>query len=98
MIENLTLGEIVATISVVALLVGWIRSALKPIQEFNKRIDNIEQHQDNDNKRLNKLEDDTHMILKTCLVLIKHGEDNNHTGELEETENELTEYLIKRKL
>lgn len=96
MLENITLGEIIATASVIALLVGWIRSALKPIQNFNKRIDDIEKHQDNDNKRLNKLEEDTHMILKATLVLVKHGEDNNHTGELSEIEDEITNYLVKR--
>lgn len=95
-IEEITLGQIVTTLAFLALLIAYIKAALKPLKDFTKRIDSIEKHQDNDNKRLNMLEEETHLILKATLVLVKHSEDNNHTGELANMESEITTFLVNK--
>lgn len=95
-LEQITLGELVTAAAFITLLVTYIKNALKPLNDFTKRIDDIEAHQDNDNKRLKQLEEETRLILKATLVLVKHGEDNNHTGELAQMEKNINEYLLNK--
>lgn len=96
MIENITLGQLSLGLGFIVGLVLIIKQALKPLTDFNKRVDKIEEHQDNDNKRLGKLENDTKQILLSVNTLLSHSIDNNHTNELKTRKNELDEYLIKR--
>lgn len=86
--------------SSIGAVIGW---AMKPIQKRNdetkkieERMDSVEQHLDNDNKRLNCLESDTKQILLSVNSLLSHSIDNNHTDALKERKAELDEYLIKR--
>lgn len=95
-IENWTFGAIVVSLAFIIGFVKNIKEVIKPISDFNKRVDKIEEHQDNDNKRLGKLENDTKQILLSVNALLSHSIDNNHTGELKTRKNELDEYLIKR--
>lgn len=95
-IQEITLGQLVTAIGFIIILVGYINQALKPLKDFTKRIDQIEQHQDNDNKRLNKLEQETHLILKATRVLVSHSVDNNHTGDLKKMQDEIDDYLVNK--
>lgn len=76
---------------------------LKPVKnyqvkqkEIDDRIKKIEEHQDNDNKKLKRLEDDTKQILLSVNALLNHSIDNNHNEQLKERKSELDAYLIKR--
>lgn len=96
MIDNITLGQLAVALAFIGGLIATIKQLTKPISDFNKRVDKIEQHQENDNQRLNQLENDTKQILLSVNALLLHGSDNNHTGELKQRQSELSEYLIKR--
>lgn len=96
MIEKLTLEEVSLGLAFLVGLVLMIKQALKPLTDFDSRVKKIEQHQDNDNKRLGKLENDTKQILLSVNTLLSHSIDSNHTSELKARKDELDEYLIKR--
>lgn len=95
-IESITIGQIVSFLAVLVVLWGYVKTLTKPVSDFKKRLDTIEAHQDNDNKRLNELKDDNKILLQSVLVLIRHSEDNNHTGELKETEDKIIKYLSSK--
>lgn len=96
MIENITLGEIIGAFGVITSLVLIYQKVTGPIKSFTKRVDDLEKHADNDNKRLKTIEEDNKMMLRSIRVLIAHSVDNNHTGELKETQKEIDEYLINK--
>ena len=102
-IENLSLGDIVAIFIVLQALgkgIDWFLTPLKKRHEKDKtvdeRIDSVEDKLDNDNKRLNMLEDDTKQILLSVNELLQHSIDGNHTDTLKQRKKEMDEYLIKR--
>lgn len=95
-IESITIGQIVSFLAVLVVLWGYVKTLTKPVADFKKRLDTIEAHQDNDNKRLNELKEDNKILLQSVLVLIRHSEDSNHTGELKETEDKIIKYLSSK--
>lgn len=97
MIEKLTLEEVSLGLAFLVGLVLMIKQALKPLTDFDSRVKKIEQHQDNDNKRLSRLEESNEQILFTVYALLNHSIDNNHNEEMQKRKNELDEYLIKRR-
>ena len=101
--ENMTLGQIATGLSFLMVLFGGLSYMLKPVKnyqdkqkEVDERIKKIEEHQDNDNKKLNRLEADTEQILLSVNALLNHSIDNNHNEQLKERKQELDQYLIKR--
>lgn len=94
--ENITLAEIVVAIGMIGTIITGIFKVAKPIVNLDKRITKIEEHQDNDNKRLAKLESDTKQILLSVSTLLSHSIDNNHIDKLKQRKNEMDEYLINR--
>jgi len=96
MIENITLGEIAVAIAFLVALFGGLAKALEPLKKFTHRMNKVEEHQDNDNERLNKLEMDTKQILLAVNALLGHAMDNNHNDEIASQKKKLDEYLIQR--
>lgn len=105
--EQITLGQLSGWITFVIVLVGGLGTMvgwfMKPIKnehdkdkKIEERVKSVEEHLDNDNKRLNMLESDTKQILLSVNTLLSHSIDNNHTNELKQRKSELDEYLIKR--
>lgn len=94
--DNITIGEIVVLIAGVTAITGFITKLTSPFTDLKTRIEKIEQHQDNDNKRLEELEKDTKMILKATRVLVAHSVSNNNTGELKRVQEEIDNYLINK--
>ena len=92
--ENLTLGQIVTAIAIITGLAGGIGYFAKPIFEMLKRLHKVEEHQDSDLKRLNKLENDTKEILKCMNVMLSHMVDGNDIDKLKKRKAELEAYLI----
>ena len=74
----------------------YLKNAIKPIKTFEDRVKSLEDHQDNDNKRLKQLEEDTRMILRATRVLVAHSATNNEKGELKKIQNDIDEYLINK--
>lgn len=94
--DNITMGEIVVLIAGVTAITSFITKLTSPFTELKTRIEKIETHQDNDNKRLEELEKDTKMILKATRVLVAHSVSNNNTGELKRVQEEIDNYLINK--
>lgn len=93
----LTINEIITACAVVVALVTYIKQAVEPVKKFNDRIDKIEEHQAKDLERIDDMEDCLHLLLKSNMALLAHGEDNNHTGELKAMKKEINDYLINIK-
>ena len=102
-IENITIGQIIAIIVAVQVLgqgVSWFLTPYRKRQEKDKtiadRIKEAEEHLDNDNKRLNTLENDTKQILLSVYALLEHSIDGNNTTDLKKRQKEMNEYIIGR--
>lgn len=94
--NDITLGDLLVLIAGLTTIVGFITRMTSPFTDLKKRMDKIEEHQNNDNERLKVLENDTKMILKATRVLVAHSVNNNSTGELKKVQNEMDEYLINK--
>lgn len=101
--QNWTLEEISVGVLFIVGLISGVSYLLKPVKEYNQKqrendakFKELDKHLDNDNKRLNRLEEDTKQILLSVNVLLQHSSDNNHTGELAKRQKELSDYLIQR--
>lgn len=95
-IENLTIGEISIALGFLVGLVAVLKQALKPLTDFEKRVKKIEEHQNNDNERLDQLEGDTKQIMLSVNALMQHSIDGNHTEELRKRKEAMDKYLIER--
>lgn len=71
---------------------GW----LQPVADNSERMDAMQKHLDNDNRRLNELEESNRLVLRGLNVLIEHETTGNHTAELEQVQADITSYLINR--
>ena len=94
--ENITLGQIAVALAFIVTLFTTLAKILAPVKDFAKRVDAVEEHLDNDNKRLNQLEGDTKQILLSVNTLLGHSIDNNHNDEMAKRKKELDNYLINR--
>lgn len=101
--ENITIGQIVAGFTVIMAVGAGIKYLLTPVANYNeqqKKInDTFRSHAeklDNDNQRLNTLENDTKQILLSVNALLSHSINGNDTTKLKERKEELDRYLIQR--
>lgn len=94
--ENITLGYVVSAIGIIGILLGAAAKVIKPVISLDKRIETIESNRDNDNERLNKLENDTKEIMLSINVMLSHFVDGNNTANLKARKQQMDEYLIKR--
>lgn len=94
--ENITLGYVVSAIGIIGILLGAAMKIIKPVISLGKRIETIESNRDNDNERLNKLENDTKEIMLSINVMLSHFVDGNNTANLKARKQQMDEYLIKR--
>lgn len=103
--QNITIGEIATAVGFIVTLsggigaiIGWILSPIKKQKDadalMDKRVEMVEEHLDNDNKRLNKLENDTKEILKCLNVMLSHMVNGNDIDKLKKRKAELEAYLI----
>ena len=66
----------------------------RPAEDRIKRLSEVETKLDNDNKRLKNLEEATRLSLKAQLAIIDHLTSGNHTAQLMEVNQEITDYLL----
>lgn len=83
-------------ISVFGNAVKTIRDWIAPVSSHVDRIDALELHLDNDNKRLNQLEESNKLLLRGINVLIDSKLDGNHIDELNQVKDDITHYLINK--
>ena len=101
--NNITIEQIVAGLGVIIALGGGIKYILSPVIKYNeqhklieKRFESNERKLDNDNNRLNTLENDTKQILLSVNALLSHSINGNDTAKLLQRKEELDKYMIER--
>lgn len=101
--ENITIEQIIAFFGVVMAIGGGLKYLLTPVIKYNEqqkdifaKFRNHDEKLDNDNTRLNMLENDTKQILLSVNALLSHSINGNDTTKLKERKEELDKYLIQR--
>lgn len=101
--NNITIEQIVAAFGVVIALGGGIKYILTPVIKYNEqqkaneqRFRKHDEKLDNDNARLNTLENDTKQILLSVNALLSHSINGNDTAKLVQRKEELDSYMIER--
>lgn len=84
-------------------VVKIIKAAKAPNQEQNDRLDHLEEWQsdvdrklNNDNKRLEAIENSDRVTQRALLALLSHGIDGNNTKQMQDARDELQSHLINR--
>ena len=73
-----------------------IKEAKQPSEDRLKRLEDVEEHLDNDNKRLKDLEKASRLSLKAQLAILDHLTTGNHTEQLKDVRLEIQNYLLGR--
>ena len=92
--------KVCAGFTAICVAVGWL---IKVIKAAAKPASDIKDKFDNDNKRIKKLEDESAYIMKAISILLRvdlamlgHMKTNNNTGQMEEAEKEIHDFLTER--
>ena len=72
------------------------KEATKPSEERVRRLEDVEEHLDNDNRRLKDLEEASRLNLRAQLVIIDHLTTGNHTDQLKGVKEDIQKYLINK--
>lgn len=73
-----------------------VKELKKPSDDLRNMVRNHEQKLNNDNERLNNIEEQNKMILQSMLVIINHEITGNGVENMKKTRDEIQEYLINR--
>lgn len=68
----------------------------KPRQDVYEQVEKNTEHLENDNKRLNELENSNKMILQCLLVILNHDITGNGIENMKKTRDELQDYLVNK--
>jgi hypothetical protein len=89
-------GAIITVGGAATIISKIIDKQKKPDKDRDAMIKKHSDQLDNDNKRLQKLEEDDRLILESLLALMSHELDGNHTDELRKVHDKLKEHLVTR--
>lgn len=107
-VQNITLGEIAAFVVFIGGLYLGVKQLKKELKEaitdmLKDQFESADKKFDNDNRRINDLEDQMKfmykaisLLLQDDLVILEHLRTNNSTGKMAEQEKLVQEFLIKR--
>lgn len=73
-----------------------VKELRKPNDDLRAKVEKHDQLLDNDNKRLQEVEESNQMILKSLLVIINHDITGNGIEKMKTARSDLEEYLINR--
>ena len=107
MIDTAVVISVCALISAIGGAIAYLNKLFKainqPYQETKERLNKIDLYLDNDNKRIQELQSMVkqntqafNMSIRNDLVILRHLESNNNTGEMEKTIKDLEDWLIDR--
>lgn len=107
-VQNITLGEIAAFVVFIGGLYLGVKQLKKELKEaitemLKDQFESADKKLDNDNRRINDLEDQMKfmykaisLLLQDDLAILEHLRTNNSTGKMAEQEQKVQEFLIKR--
>ena len=94
-------GAIVSVSAAVAVIIKVVQKAKAPektqnerINKLEKKVERFEQLFDNDNKRLQKLEEGNRVTQQAILALLSHALNGNDVDSLQKAKAKLEDYLI----
>jgi hypothetical protein len=93
------LETFLATLAIIGLIGGaWevIRKLILPAFNLSNRVSELDRRSVKDYKRLDEIERATNAMCKALVAILLHLEETNHTGDMKEAREELTNYLIER--
>lgn len=67
----------------------------REIKALERRVEQNEEKLANDYRSFQDQHETNKLILKSLLPMLRHMQDNNHTGELRATAEEINEFLIE---
>lgn len=73
-----------------------VKELKKPNDNLRNDVDEHSRLLENDNRRLNDIEESNRMILQSLLVIINHEITGNGIEKMKDTRDKLQEYLIER--
>lgn len=68
----------------------------KQVDDHERKLEKHAEHLDNDNKRLNDMEQSNKLIMRGVMQLMTHEIDGNHVDQLEKVRDDMNQYLINR--
>lgn len=96
-------GGLAAIAGAIALIAKAINALKAPNKHQDERLTELEEKTkkhdgmlDNDNRRLNSLEEGRRMEHRALLALLKHGIDNNNIEAMKASTKEIQDYLISK--
>ena len=95
----ITSNQILGFCALVTALWGiWkiVKELKKPSDDLKKTVEKHDELLDNDNKRLQEIENSNQMILKCLLVIINHEVTGNGIDKMKEARDDLQEFLINK--
>lgn len=105
-IVSIFLGICAAIVSISAattVIIKLVQHAKAPDKKQNERLDELERKVkhfdslfDNDNKRLNELEEGNRVTQQALLALLSHSINGNDTDKLTKARDDLQTYLIEK--
>ena len=107
-IESITLGQIAAVIAFVVALYGGVKYLKKEVRDaitemLKSQFEDVDKKLDNDNRRINDLEDQMKfmykaisLLLQDDLAILEHLRTSNSTGKMAEQEKKVQDFLIQR--
>lgn len=94
-------GAIVSISAAVTILIKVVQKAKAPektqnerIERLEKKMEKVDQLFDNDNKRLQKLEEGNRVTQQAILALLSHALNGNDVDSLQKAKAKLEDYLI----
>lgn len=74
-----------------------LMNAANPITSIKKKVEKHDELLNNDNERLNSIENSNKMLCKSMLALLEHEITGNGIDKLKTTKSELQNFLIEKK-
>lgn len=108
MFEAITIGQVATFIAFVVALYTGVKYLKKELKEaitemLKDQFESVDDKQDNDNKRIKKLEDQMgfmykaiSLLLQDDIAILEHLRTNNATGKMADQEQKVQEFLIQR--
>jgi len=92
--------SIATIVNIITIVVTKLREPEKNqndrINELENRLEKVERHLENDNKRLEELEEDNAVTHQALFALLSHAINGNDIDSLKDARKELETYLSKK--
>ena len=89
-------AAIAVIVKVIQLLKRPEKSQNERLSALESRMENVEKHLDNDNRRLNDIEECMKKLMKSNLAILRYLVDSENKEELTKQIKDISDYLVER--